>query len=196
MAVKNWTEEEIDFVKRNYLDHTAKEMAEGLEGRTDRAISWMMQKLGLQKQPKVIKPENENYKICSKCKQEKPKSEFHKANDKKDGLKSWCKACSHIARAETYQKTLMKRLQPSDIEKKQQKKKRNVVERNQNDLINIIIELSGKIQQVCKVCGEAKLGIDFKFSKAKLEREKTCISCKSKKNEQKIINKILKGEDW
>lgn len=33
------------------------------------------------------------YKICTKCKKEKPLSEFSKDKSKKDGLKFWCKSC-------------------------------------------------------------------------------------------------------
>ena len=32
-------------------------------------------------------------KTCTKCKEEKPFSEFHKDKNKKDGLVSWCKIC-------------------------------------------------------------------------------------------------------
>lgn len=32
-------------------------------------------------------------KVCSKCKEELPLSEFHKDNQKKDGLHPWCKKC-------------------------------------------------------------------------------------------------------
>ena len=33
-------------------------------------------------------------KICSKCKQEKSVTEFHKHQSSKDGLNSWCKSCA------------------------------------------------------------------------------------------------------
>lgn len=32
-------------------------------------------------------------KICSKCKQEKPKTDFHACKSKKDGLQTYCKKC-------------------------------------------------------------------------------------------------------
>ena len=32
-------------------------------------------------------------KTCTKCKERKPHSEFHKDNRAKDGLQSWCKGC-------------------------------------------------------------------------------------------------------
>ncbi len=35
------------------------------------------------------------YKICSKCKQEKPVSEFRKAKRYKDGIFSWCRKCTN-----------------------------------------------------------------------------------------------------
>lgn len=34
-------------------------------------------------------------KVCSSCKKEKPKSEFHKHHNTKDGLKCYCKYCSN-----------------------------------------------------------------------------------------------------
>jgi hypothetical protein len=34
-------------------------------------------------------------KVCTKCKEEKPKSEFYKDKQNTSGLKSWCKTCSH-----------------------------------------------------------------------------------------------------
>ena len=40
--------------------------------------------------------ENTLMKVCSKCKIEKPYSEFHKSKDSKDGLRPGCKGCSKI----------------------------------------------------------------------------------------------------
>ena len=36
-------------------------------------------------------------KTCTKCKEEKPVSEFHKRRDTKGGFKSWCKVCRRPA---------------------------------------------------------------------------------------------------
>lgn len=36
-------------------------------------------------------------KICTKCKSEKPTSEFHKCPSRRDGLHSWCKPCARDA---------------------------------------------------------------------------------------------------
>lgn len=48
-------------------------------------------------------PEAEQTKVCSRCKEEKPANEFYKASRSKDGLQSYCKACS--AKASTGRKT-------------------------------------------------------------------------------------------
>ena len=37
-------------------------------------------------------------KVCSKCKEEKPRSEFHKKREAKDGLQSQCKNCRNQCR--------------------------------------------------------------------------------------------------
>lgn len=36
-------------------------------------------------------------KKCSKCGQEKPRSEFYASNKAIDGLQNWCKTCQKIA---------------------------------------------------------------------------------------------------
>lgn len=41
----------------------------------------------------------EGTKVCSKCKEEKSKSEFYKHTSRRDGLQSRCKACSDVANA-------------------------------------------------------------------------------------------------
>lgn len=33
-------------------------------------------------------------KVCTKCRDELPRSDFYRAKQKKDGLKSWCRFCS------------------------------------------------------------------------------------------------------
>ncbi len=35
-------------------------------------------------------------RICSKCKQEKELSEFHKDKHNRSGLKGWCKVCCRV----------------------------------------------------------------------------------------------------
>jgi 5-methylcytosine-specific restriction endonuclease McrA len=43
------------------------------------------------------------YKTCTKCKEEKPISDFHHDKSKKDGLTSWCKVCIKTASQIRYQ---------------------------------------------------------------------------------------------
>lgn len=61
-------------------------------------------------------------KICSKCGIEKPLSEFHKASDKKQGVKSACKLCCNSSRDQTSEKYKLKRKYWGN---KDTKKKRN-----------------------------------------------------------------------
>jgi hypothetical protein len=56
-------------------------------------------------------------KICSNCKIEKPRSEFHKNKANKDGLAYWCKLCNRAA-IEQYRTT------PKGKEVSKKKKKR------------------------------------------------------------------------
>lgn len=65
----------------------------------------MMRSLGFSDAPilKALYKKREGYrkqksKRCSKCKQWKPISEFHKRTASKDGLQSWCKQCKHTYR--------------------------------------------------------------------------------------------------
>ena len=39
-------------------------------------------------------------KYCPKCETDKDKSEFHKSNQTKDGLKGWCKTCTNAYNAQ------------------------------------------------------------------------------------------------
>lgn len=41
-------------------------------------------------------------KFCSKCQQDKSKTEFYKSASKPDGYQSRCKACNRIANVESY----------------------------------------------------------------------------------------------
>lgn len=43
-------------------------------------------------------------KTCTRCKEEKPLSEFHKDSNKKDGHGKWCKICVYIYRQENKEK--------------------------------------------------------------------------------------------
>ncbi|HCM6306813.1 TPA: hypothetical protein N3Z72_005200 [Salmonella enterica subsp. enterica serovar 6,14:y:1,7] len=43
---------------------------------------------------------DEKTKVCSKCGKEKPKTEFHINNTRKDGHQSWCKECTGVTTSE------------------------------------------------------------------------------------------------
>lgn len=85
-------------------------------------------------------------KTCSKCKEEKELSEFHKNSLKKDGYNSYCKSC-------------MRTLQNQNQHLYRQRQKRNTkkyIERNK-EFVNRYKSLCG-----CKICGEKRSWIlDF-----------------------------------
>jgi len=43
-------------------------------------------------------------KVCNKCKEYKPISEFNKSSKAKDGLQNWCRGCTHKYRKENREK--------------------------------------------------------------------------------------------
>jgi hypothetical protein len=65
-------------------------------------------------------------KVCTKCKTEKPLTDFYKAKQNRDGRKSWCKTCE-IEYSRQYQKTpkgkeVAKRYAQSEKGKKRMRK--------------------------------------------------------------------------
>lgn len=80
-------------------------------------------------------------KTCSKCKLEKPKSEFNKNSYKKDGLQIHCRDCTKEANAFSYRNSEKRRLAIRN---------RNVVERNK--CLRIIRRY--KSMCGCRICNE------------------------------------------
>ncbi len=93
-------------------------------------------------------------KTCSKCKQEKDRSEFHKNSKKLDGLQVWCKSCAIAARTDYY-----KRHSKKEAEYDKQRKQENA-ERVQEYLS----------AHPCVDCGEADL-IVLDFDHVRGEKE-------------------------
>jgi len=108
-----------------------------------------------------------DYKNCSKCKTQKPKTDFRKNNKTKDKLDSWCKVCHHEQYKENYAKNKSKWLERSitwrkkhpkrskEISarwKKANKKKVNETEKNRfYNLRRKALEKIGLL--VCNNCG-------------------------------------------
>lgn len=69
--------------------------------------------------------------ICTKCKQDKETSEFHKEKQKINGLTSWCKDCRNKARVERYWKEPeIQRKRMQDYRKSLTKEQRYISNRN------------------------------------------------------------------
>lgn len=170
-----WTEEEINFISRNYKDHTVNEMSEALENkRSEQSIRWQIRNLGLKKKEK-LEPLDKNNKVCSKCKTEKPRNEFSASKKSKDGLLSWCKSCRNE----------YEMLRAND---EKLKKKKAEVEAIRNKTANEI--------KRCTKCGELKKGSEFYFLYSRKVREAQCIECSKKRKNENKIEGIKKGKDW
>lgn len=80
-------------------------------------------------------------KICSKCKEEKSITEFHKNKNHKDGLAHWCKECCKEYHKKYYQENREKLLKQSKEYSREyyQKKKAFVI--------------NYKVNKGCIVCG-------------------------------------------
>lgn len=62
----------------------------------------------------------EDLKTCSKCKEEKPRSEFHKNKSMEDGLQYRCKPCQKQAMAQYYKENSEKKKQSVKQNRKNQ----------------------------------------------------------------------------
>jgi hypothetical protein len=83
-------------------------------------------------------------KTCTKCKESKAHSEFHKRARAKDGLQSWCKVCSIAARLETY------RSSPENMQATRDSALKSQI-RNRDYLVELLLRSS------CLDCGETDL---------------------------------------
>jgi len=63
--------------------------------------------------------DNNKNKKCTKCKETKPKTEFHKQRTKsKDGFKSWCKSCSKVYDSNWFKNNKERKNKISNIRRK------------------------------------------------------------------------------
>lgn len=170
-----WTEEEIDFIKRNYKDHTLKEMATVLPNRTVRSIESKMRDLGLIKQMKTGLSLKTDYKICPVCKQKKSKKEFYKCSSRYDGIKSMCKKCCYESRVRSKQKKKIEKLKSTVIDS---------LEKTATEVIK------------CSKCGKLKLGNEFYFLYSKNKRDTKCIECSKIISKKQVIDRIIEGKEW
>lgn len=79
-------------------------------------------------------------KVCSRCRVEKPHSEYHKSSKMKDGVQSSCKSCM----AESYKRSRMQRYDHYKFIAKQRGNR------------NVELFSQWKAKQCCCKCGESE----------------------------------------
>jgi hypothetical protein len=103
MKKRKWTEEEINFLKRNYTSKSIQELSHILN-RTGRSIRmYANSQLKLQKYPEP----KEGHLFCSTCKKEKQQNEFHKNSNTHFSGRGYvysCKNCVQLQLKETKEK--------------------------------------------------------------------------------------------
>ncbi len=90
------------------------------------------------------------HKICFRCKQDKPLSEFHKDSSKKDGLRGKCRQCCFEANKEYYSSAHGKAIVSGQTKRKWIRTKKKVSCRN---LLNIAIMDGIVFKKPCQICG-------------------------------------------
>lgn len=173
-----WTKEMDDFLIREFPYNTNIELAQAL-GVSTNSIYRRKKILNLKKEIDLIKENlSENEKRCSSCKNILSKDQFNKNKSRSDGLDIYCIKCDREKSFRYRQKKKSKLY----LDKKEQEK---------------IIELETAQSIIkCRRCGKEKKGEEFYFLKKRLKRETRCKQCQNKENNQREIQKIIKGESW
>lgn len=99
-------------------------------------------------------------KTCSRCKQEKPKSEFYKQTTRSDGLRSRCKACDSELNSEYYKQNRQKMYESNSEYCRQNKRK--IEDRRLHRRYGISIDdydrMSATQGHKCAICGSKSSG--------------------------------------
>lgn len=110
---------------------------------------------------------NELTKVCIKCGEEKPLSEFNKGKYRKDGHQCWCKICKHNHYINTKEHLINRH-----------------IERDNNrirEAINVFGDIE-KIQKVCGKCGISKPLSEYCKNKGSMYGvDSICKICKNKR---------------
>lgn len=82
-------------------------------------------------------------KRCTKCGEESPAENFHRARNTKDGRHQWCKSCANAAQREN-------RVHSYSTEQKRRWHLRGRYDLSVSDVEGLLVEQDGK----CGICGE------------------------------------------
>lgn len=115
-------------------------------------------------------------KRCSRCKEIKPDSSFHKNSSRYDGLHHYCKKCRTIVNRE--KKFINEKLAYKKLLKKD-KKMQNIT--------------SPQTMKICTKCNEVKSISEFSFIKTRGHYKSICKKCCVIIEQKRIINKIREG---
>jgi len=124
--------------------------------------------------------------LCTKCKKEKPASEFYKAKGMKSGRHSYCKACHKVWNDNKYKKDKVKvlatnkRWADNNLDKRRDIAFRYSYGITLEDYDRMFAEQRG----VCKICGadqkgtagQQRLAVDHCHATGKV-RGLLCVSC-------------------
>lgn len=168
--MKDWTKEEIQFVKEYYADYPIKEIATELK-RSITSVNEKAKELGMVEIIPV------GFKKCIDCNTIKPITDFHAHLTCKDGANSYCKACDSIRRRN------------NTILKKKKEKLTSATEK-----LKLAEQLKLKTESLlyeCKSCGQQKIGKEFYFDSNCLKRMDNCKLCYLKKSKERELKKIL-----
>ena len=116
-------------------------------------------------------------KLCSKCEEIKPKSDFHNDKSREDGLQSYCKPCKNGVHLK-YQKTDTAKKNHVDVIRKSQLKSKYGITQDEYDLN---LELQDDACKICKTDASEftkKLSVDHNHETGEV-RGLLCPSCNS-----------------
>lgn len=106
-------------------------------------------------------------KVCRRCKEEKPLSEFHKNRCKVDGVSSYCRDCSaiitreaRIKRPEVY-RSIAFRTRAKNKEEINRKDRiryhKNKEKYDVHQAVRVAVRLGILIRESCEICNEPKV---------------------------------------
>jgi len=168
--MRDWTKEEIQFIREYYADYPIKEIAAEIK-RSIKSVNIKANELG------IVEIVPEGFKKCIDCNNIKPLNNFHSHSTDKGSTNSYCKPCDYIRRKK------------NALLKKEKEIFKNITYKLKL-AAQFKIETASKFYE-CKKCSQKKIGKDFYFDSSKLKRNDYCIVCYLNDRKEKEIKKIL-----